>query len=536
MRQVRFIVLFLLPFLGVESLGKNAVIDYDSLSRLPSEQLLESGRSYYEQRQGGKALACFSIVGERYKQDRTSNAMELSIRALNNCACVYKYFFSDYIQAYDYFTRAYDLCEQAKYDEFLPVVMVNLADLLNDYGTNYDSQPMAQQALTLFDTCMQRAVEGKNWELMVTAFFNLANQNYQLDLEKYHDMLFSSEIPDSTRDLQYVRLQFRGLQSMQQENFAQARVFFAQQLAVVSARWEPERDTLATYMSIARTYRMESDHEKEAEYLEKALHLASDVHVGDHDIALCNLLAECYSEMGCSDQQKHYRQLYLEKKEEAHANRLVSIGEMNLIHELKKEEEHALELSARHDRQQFFLVAVVFVLLIVLASAFLLWSKNRQLKMRNRSLYEKTLQLQKAEQENQQLMKYNRSNLSDEQKSALIFRIQEILSNSEEICQQDFALTKLAKLVDSNTTYVSQVINEKYGTAFSNVLAACRIREACRRMSDPAQPYGNITIEGIATNTGFKSRTAFVNAFKRETGLTPSDYLRIASVEKTNAK
>ena len=238
--------------------------------------------------------------------------------------------------------------------------------------------------------------------------------------------------------------------------------------------------------------------------------------------------------MGRADLQQHYRLLYLEKKEEAHANRLVSIGEMNFIHELKKEEERALELSARHDRQQILLVAVVFVLIVLLVSAFLLWGKNRQLKMRNRSLYEKTLQLQKAEQENQQLMKYNRSSLTDEHRAALGFRIQEVLASPDIICQQDFTLTRLAKLVDSNTTYVSQVVNEKYGTAFSNVLAACRIKEACRRMSDPAQAYSNMTIEGIATSTGFKSRTAFVNAFKRETGLTPSDYLRIASTEKIN--
>ena len=43
---------------------------------------------------------------------------------------------------------------------------------------------------------------------------------------------------------------------------------------------------------------------------------------------------------------------------------------------------------------------------------------------------------------------------------------------------------------------------------------------------------GNLTIEAIASGTGFKSRTTFVNAFKRETGLKPSEYLRMAAAKE----
>ena len=59
--------------------------------------------------------------------------------------------------------------------------------------------------------------------------------------------------------------------------------------------------------------------------------------------------------------------------------------------------------------------------------------------------------------------------------------------------------------------------------AFSNLLSSYRVKVACQRMNDPEQ-YGHVTIEAIATSTGFKSRTTFVNAFKRETGQTPSEY------------
>lgn len=532
--------------------AKDAGDDYNSLAGLSSQQLMDSGRDYFGQREAGKALARFLIVSERYKQSNDEEDIRLSIRALNNCACVYKYFYFDYAQAYEYFTQAYDLCKQAHYDDFLPVIMVNLGDLLNDYGISYNSQALSQQAQDIFEQCMQQAVDTKNWELMTTAFFNLANQNYTLKLEKYKG-IFDKAIPDSTRDLQYIRLQYRGLESVQQGQYAKARDYFQQQLSAVCARWEPERDTLATYMSIAHTYRMEGNYKSETDFLEKAFQLANSSNVGDQSAGICSLLADSYQQQGNASMQQHYRLLYLEKKEEAQFNKLANIGELNYIHQLKQEQERANELAESKERQQMLLITGCIGLLVVLGSAILLWHKNRQLRSRNKSLYEKNRQLLQVEHEAQELRKqtqnefaspnsdqrsekeetkkeekYSRSNLSDEQRSKLVFHIQEILDDTNTICQQDFTLGKLAKLVDSNTTYVSQVINEKYGMAFSNVLAGCRIKEACRRISDENERYSQITIEAIATSVGFKSRTAFINAFKREIGLTPSEYLRAA--------
>ena len=53
------------------------------------------------------------------------------------------------------------------------------------------------------------------------------------------------------------------------------------------------------------------------------------------------------------------------------------------------------------------------------------------------------------------------------------------------------------------------------------------IKEACKRMGD-IEHYGNYTIEAISESVGFKSRSTFVTSFKRITGLTPSQYQRLA--------
>lgn len=170
---------------------------------------MESGRNYFEQRDADNALKCFTLVSKRHFDISDPDIM-LGVRALNNIACVYKYFNSDYIKAYDYFTQAYHLCEEAGDQDFMPVIMVNFGDLLNDSGISYSSQSLSQQAQEIFDTCWEQAHKNKNWELMATVFFNLANQNYELKLNNYK-ALFSKDIPDSTPDIKYVRLQYKGI-------------------------------------------------------------------------------------------------------------------------------------------------------------------------------------------------------------------------------------------------------------------------------------------------------------------------------------
>ena len=551
--MLRIVICFITIYVSLQLSAMNAIEDYDSLSRLSTAQLMESGRCYFGQRQAGKALSCFTIVSERYKAKNASRAVfEQSIRAMNNCGCVYKYFYYDYPQAYEYFSRAYDLCKEIGFDEFLPVILLNMGDLLNDYGVSYNSEALAQQADEMFNNCILQARENRNWELLTTAFFNLANQNYDLDLKGY-DFIFSDEIPDSTPDIQFIRLQYKGIASIQNHNYAEARKYFQEQLSAVTALWEADRDTLSSYISIAKTYQMEHNYVEAADYLSRALKMALDNGVNDHAAGLCKQLAECYQLMGDHELQHYYHMLYLEKMEEMHNSRLSNIGELNYINSLKKEEARALELSNRHRQQQYMIIGIVIVLIVVIVSAVQLIRQNRLLQARNHSLYEKYQQMMRAEETVQRLRKtyeaekiakptenansigengkYSHSNLNDVQRETLHLRIQEILDTPDIICQQDFSLAQLSKLIDSNTTYVSQVINERFGMTFSTLLGNYRVKEVCRRINESSE-YDNLTIEAIASSVGFKSRTAFINAFKREVGLTPSEFLRMASIEK----
>lgn len=108
--------------------------------------------------------------------------------------------------------------------------------------------------------------------------------------------------------------------------------------------------------------------------------------------------------------------------------------------------------------------------------------------------------------------------------------IDDIMQNTEEFCSIDFSLDKLAKMVNSNTTYVSQTINESYGKSFNTYVNEYRVREARKRLTD-YEHYGNLTIKAISESVGYKSQTTFIKVFKEITGMTPSMFQKM-SIDK----
>ena len=91
--------------------------------------------------------------------------------------------------------------------------------------------------------------------------------------------------------------------------------------------------------------------------------------------------------------------------------------------------------------------------------------------------------------------------------------------------KNNFSLASLARQVKSNTSYVSTAINEHYGKNFNALVNEYRIRQACQYLEDPE--YNRYTIEYVAQSVGYANKTTFYAAFKKHTGLTPSQYQRL---------
>ena len=124
--------------------------------------------------------------------------------------------------------------------------------------------------------------------------------------------------------------------------------------------------------------------------------------------------------------------------------------------------------------------------------------------------------------------KYRSSGLGVEQIRLLARRIMDFMENDTAgYCNPDFSLGVLAEQVNSNSRYVSQVINHTFNKSFSGYVNEYRVREACERLAGKDM-YSTYSVKGVGESVGFKSHTTFVGVFKKITGMTPSEYRKKA--------
>lgn len=84
----------------------------------------------------------------------------------------------------------------------------------------------------------------------------------------------------------------------------------------------------------------------------------------------------------------------------------------------------------------------------------------------------------------------------------------------------EFRLMDLSEVLPMNRTYLSQLINAEYGCSFYQFANKYRIDEAKRLLRE--KPY--LSVQEVASLSGFSSRVVFSNAFSKETGVSPREW------------
>ena len=119
-----------------------------------------------------------------------------------------------------------------------------------------------------------------------------------------------------------------------------------------------------------------------------------------------------------------------------------------------------------------------------------------------------------------------RADLADE----LYKKIVEIVIVKKKYRDSNFSSKDLAKLLQTNTRYLSAVVNSRFGMNYSCLLNEYRIKDALRMLGDKKNAEKNV--EEISTMVGFANRQSFYAAFYRIMGETPNGYRKRILSEK----
>lgn len=210
------------------------------------------------------------------------------------------------------------------------------------------------------------------------------------------------------------------------------------------------------------------------------------------------------------------------------------------------------QIASLMSRNNTLLLIIGLVVMLLAALAVFTWllrAKNQKLTSAQSMLISKNEELMKTARQNKHLLEQyvnaigetkvdqeerNSAMLNEEQANRLMNKINRVMEDVSIISRSDFSLNMLAQMVESNTKYVSWVINEMSGKNFRLFLSEYRIREACRRLSDQ-EHYGNMTLQAVYEELGYNSAASFIQAFKKVNGMTPSTYLKLMRENGTDA-
>jgi len=97
-----------------------------------------------------------------------------------------------------------------------------------------------------------------------------------------------------------------------------------------------------------------------------------------------------------------------------------------------------------------------------------------------------------------------------------------VMKEEKPYLDPNMTVTKLAKRLGVSKEHISQTINQCFYMNFNQFLNKYRIEEAKERLKDPKE--SQYVVFKIALDVGFNSKSTFNTAFKKFTGMNPSQY------------
>ncbi|MEM7087360.1 MAG: helix-turn-helix domain-containing protein [Bacteroidota bacterium] len=124
---------------------------------------------------------------------------------------------------------------------------------------------------------------------------------------------------------------------------------------------------------------------------------------------------------------------------------------------------------------------------------------------------------------NKNRIKYETSSANTSDLRIYLKEIMDYMEEKVPYLDTEFSLSKLADYLNKPKYLVSQVLNVELGKSFYEFVNEYRFNEVKERLKDPAN--SNMTISAIAYDSGFHNKNTFNKVFKKQTGMTPSQFM-----------
>jgi len=333
----------------------------------------------------------------------------------------------------------------------------------------------------------------------------------------------------------------------------------------------PHRDIYAS-REISRAYLMLDSLEKAEYFARRALRLARNINADNWQFLSYSSMADVFSRSGRLDSARYYleQSIVLEKStgrkvaspglynmisdvclkmgdyEAAafyldtayhHYRQVVNMNNQDELSKMRAEFDYDLQKarinelriwnSLEKEKNRRYVVIIITVLLVLLLSIGFIWGMHVQysrLKSSYFNLVRKNIELDKLSGRLKILENEQKIHEPVRNEDRILDQVKDLLDNQRVYQDPEISLIKLADKVGTNTSYLSSTINTHYHVNFKTLINKYRIDEA--RAQLVSGKFDSYSIDGIAREVGYRSRSNFYQMFKQITGVTPAVYVQ----------
>lgn len=334
-----------------------------------------------------------------------------------------------------------------------------------------------------------------------------------------HDLQMQSHLYNNLGEIEMLRGNYRNALEMFQKTLALEGQYFG----------EPKRKQFA-YFSIGKIYNKLDQLEKVKQYLLLAQ--------GVTDKTQSKTRFEIYREMAKMHAPTDYvkTRAYIDSTVKK-VNDYYSSQNINIVNSFMAQQEleqtkHNFE-HLKNKAKVRNIAAIIFSLLasiiitILLVNAKIRKDKSALLKelvKKTLALLDEEKELNRSIQEKSKCMNRNKIKPSDDEKLKIIYSDLHVwLEEDNNFQRNDLNIELVAKEIGTNRDYLSRAISE-HNYHFTEVINKYRVNEAIKILSSPTDKRSKYSLHNVAYEVGFNSPSVFIDAFRKQTGMTPGQF------------
>jgi len=424
------------------------------------------------------------------------------------------------VQAVEYLLRALRVGETNTSKLERAGLLTNLAEVYQDLQNEIHSREYLQQALNIY--LEENHFNGQGRIHFILGKWEQTKENRrqaESHLQKALDFFSRYKNRHGISQAQHQLGVFRA----EAGDAGNAFAFFRQAL---DTRTE-SRDFLGrvqTLLAMGRLAQKTGDFSTAREYLRESLELSLEKGFNNELKEVYAGFSSLSSVLGDNSSALRYQRLAQETSDKVAGSRITG-KVMGLL--LTYEQTRINSRMSRFKRNLVWAAG----LLLLLALALVL-SARRRANAGMRSARDQILQLKQALDSLQKQIdtldespdreKYEKSGLSLVNARRLLQGFLRLMEQERLFLDPELTLKLVCERLYTNSSYLSQVINEHLGTSFKDFVNHLRVEEAKRLLIDSKTQ--NLTIITVGFEAGFNSKDAFARAFKKFTGVTPKEF------------